>query len=513
MSIARTSIIVTIFVILGVVLAFLSNMVIAMKFGARVDMDVFLAATTLPLFITSILSSSLSFTFIPIFAEYRMTDPTEGWTVVSSFINLSFVVTAGICIVGIVFSEQITRILVPGFTQSQVTQASALLSWLMPLIIFTAVNELVASVYYSDNRFVVPSLNKVISPIVTMIYVFLFHETLSTKSLALAMLTAAFLQTVILVVGFLKRQDYHFSFSINFKHPGVLKILNLMTPLVLGMIIYRAVPVFDRYFLSELPVGSISHIGYAMKLISALPTVIVSGISVSIFPIMARYASEGKVSEVKHLMSKGLRMLFFMSLPIAIFFGVFGKMLVKLLFERGAFTPSDTLAVYYAFAIYIIALPSMVIGTLLGQGYYILKDTVTTAVVGVGEMVFYVFLCYSLLQFLGFLAIPTALAAQFNIGAFLSALILRYKFRNKGGVTILLSMLRHTIAALVPITLIFVIFGVSMTESTIVLVFILVCFILYLLISRFVFATDEAISVCDKIMGMLRNIRSALSKH
>lgn len=507
MSIARSSIIVTIFTIFGLGLGFLSNIVIAMKFGAHTDMDIFLAATTVPLFITSILSGTLNFTFIPVFAEYKAKGSVQTWKVVSSLINLGFVVTVVFCITGMLLAEQVTRVLVPGFTRDQVVQTANLLRWLLPLIIFTAMNELMASVYYSDNRFVVPSLNKIISPIITMVYVFLFHESLSTKSLALAMLTAAFLQAAILAAGFLKRGDFHYSFSFDHRHPGVKKILKLMIPLVSGMIFYRALPIFDRYFLSRLPEGSISHIGYVMKLISVIPVVIVSGISISVFPAMAKYAAEHDINELKSIMSKGLRMLFFLSVPVAIFLGVFGKPVLKFIFERGAFAASDTAAVYCAFLVYIIALPAGVMGYIIGQGYYVLKDTRTVALIGVAEMVFYIFLCYTLLKSLGYLAIPTAYAVQLNLGALLCGLILRYKLGNKGGLTILLSMVKHLIAALVPLAVFFMFFGSTMTDSITVMVLIPICFIAYLLISRFIFTTDEAVSICEIMMRMHKQIR------
>ena len=511
MSVAISSIIVTTFTIFGLGLGFLSNMVIAMKFGARADMDIFLAATTVPLFITSVLSGAIGATFIPVFAEYRASEPSELWKVISSFINLSLVVTVVLCVAGMAMSEHITRILVPGFTQNQVEHTADLLRWLLPLTVFTVINELMAGVYYSDNRFVVPSLNKVISPIITLMYVFLFHDSLSTMSLALAMLTAGFLQSAILAAGFLKRREFLYTLSFDYRHPGVRKILKLMIPTVSGMLVYRTTPVFDRYFLSLLPAGSISHIGYALKLISVIPAVIVSGISISIFPVMARYAAEDNIHELKSIMSKGLKMLFFLSVPFAIFFGVFGKSLVKLVFERGAFAASDTLAVYCAFAICIIALPAMTVGTVLGQGYYVLNDTRTLAFIGVVETVFYIFLCYTLLQPLGYLSVPTALAAQFNIGALSCGLILRYKLGNNGGITILLSMAKHITAALLPLSVVFIFFGFAMIDHIATLVFIPMCFIAYLLISRFVFVTDEAVNICEKVSGLYQKFRPILA--
>lgn len=504
MSIARSAFIVTTFSLFALGLGFLSNIVIAMKFGARTDMDIFLSATTLPLFITSILSSALNFTFIPVFYEYRVDRPAEAWEVVSSFINLSLIVSVLICIAGMVLARPITRVLSPGFTLEQVAQSANLLRWLLPVIVFSVLNELMASVYYSDNRFFIPSLNKVVNPIITIFYVFLFHESLSTKSLVFAMFTTAFLQAAILATGFLKRSDYHYSFSFNFKHPGVRKILKLMGPLVLGMLVYRATPVFDRYFLSLLPEGSISHVGYAMKLIGVISGVIVTGISVSIFPVMAKYAAEDKIHELKCIISKGLRMVFFLCLPVAIFFGIFGKSVLKIIFERGAFTANDTLFVYNAFALYSIALPAMVMGTVLGQGFYVLKDTRTTTLIGIAEMVFYICFCFILLQFLGYLVIPIALALQFNLGVLLVGLILRYKLGNKGGTTILSSMTKHIIAALAPLSVVVIFFGSIMSDSNTNLIIILICFITYLLISRFVFATHESVNIFDKMTNVFK---------
>lgn len=203
-------------------------------------------------------------------------------------------------------------------------------------------------------------------------------------------------------------------------------------------------------------------------------------------------------------------MLLFLTIPVTLFLGFFGKPLIKLLFERGAFSASDTSAVYSAFSIYIVALPAMVIGTVLGQGYYVLKDTRTVAIIGVGEMVFYVFLCYAFLKSFGYLSIPIALATQFNLGALLCGLILRYKLGNKGGTTILSSMAKHVAAALVPLSGVIIFFGFKITDSMMTMALIPVFFVTYFLISRFLFFTDEAISICDKITEVFIKLRHSV---
>jgi len=487
-------------------LAFLSNVVIAAKFGAGGEMDVYLAATTVPLFITSILSGALNFTFIPVFAEYRAKDPGEIWTVVSSFVNLNVAVTTVLCVSGIILAYPLVKVLTPGFTEPKLIRSAEMLQWLFPIIIFTAVNELMASVYYSNQRFVIPSLNKITSPLITIAFVMLFYNIMSTKSIVLAMLTATIVQTILLAIGFFRTKDFRYSFVFDYSHPGVIKILKLMTPLILGMLIYRTLPIIDRFFLSQLSEGSISHIGYAWKLVSAIPPVIATGISISIFPLMSRYAAENDYDALRQIMSKGIRMLFFMSIPFVFLLGAYGNAVIQLFFERGAFTSADTSAVYYAFSIYLLALPAMVIGSIIGQGYYVLQDTVTPAVLGIVEIIIYFLICLFLIGRFGFLTIPIAYTIYFNLSMF-NAFIVRYKLGAKGGKRIMFSFVKHSGSAAIALLLVSAIVEIIAASTLKVFLLISISFLIYGLISRLVFKTDESYAFDKLAKNWLSSIR------
>jgi len=426
-KIARSSLIVTLFTLLGLGLSFLSNVIIAAHFGAGRDMDVFLAATTLPFFITSILSSSLNFTFIPVFAEYREKDPGEIWTVVSSFINLNTLAALAVCIAGILLADPIMGAIAPGFSPDKAARSAELLRWLLPVIIFTVINELLASVYYSNQRFLIPSLNKIISPLLTMAYVLAFHASLSTKSIVLAMLTSSFAQAALLVIGFARSGEFGYSLVLDYEHPGVTKILRLMAPLVLGMLVYKAVPLVDAFFLSGLASGSISHIGYAGKLYGAILPIIVSGISVSIFPAMSRYAAAQHIESLKGVLMKGVRMLFFLGIPFVALLGFYGRPVIQLIFERRAFTPADTTAVYYALVLYLLALPAAAAGSIVSQAFYSIQANKTISFIGVLMMLVYTALCFFLTGPLGYLAIPAAYALYNNCAILTTTLVLRRK--------------------------------------------------------------------------------------
>src|SRR5712692_5019479 len=81
----RPTLIVTMFAITGQAVGFVTQVVIAAAFGARADMDAFLAANTLPMYLTTVLLSSLGFVFIPVFVDYVSGgDDREAWKIVNS---------------------------------------------------------------------------------------------------------------------------------------------------------------------------------------------------------------------------------------------------------------------------------------------------------------------------------------------------------------------------------------------------------------------------------------------
>ena len=422
--IVRTSLIVTIFTVAELGLGFLSNVVIAAKFGAGREMDVFLAATTLPLFIITILSGSLNFTFIPVFAEYRAKDPQEIWKVVSSFVNLNIVVTSMVCILGMIFAYPLVKLLTPGFSEEKLIKSAELLQWLFPMIIFTAVNQLMASVYYSNQKFVIPSFNKIIGPLLTIIYVSLFQNSLSTKSIVLAMLSATCIQMVLLAGGFLRTHDFHYSFVFDYKHPGVIKILKLMTPLVLGMVVYRGIALYDRFVLSLLPEGSISIFNYSNKIIASILPLVVTGISTTVFPVISGYYIAKNMGLFKQRLEEVLRVLMVVTMPIIVFVVMFAGDVVKIIFERGSFNHPVTLQVSAILSLQITVLFPMAAGTILGLCFYATQNTRISTILGTLEAILYMAICYPLTVHMGLHGMVYATMFDWFLSLVLSMIVL-----------------------------------------------------------------------------------------
>jgi len=296
-----------------------------------------------------------------------------------------------------------------------------------------------------------------------------------------------------LAVGVLRNEEFHYSLTLKFSNKGVIKIFGLMLPLVLGMLFYKIVPLFDRWLASGLPEGSISILGYSTKLVNILQSITTTGVSVSLFPLMSGLAARNDYLMLKEKMGKGIKILLYVTIPMSILLGVDGKSAIPLLFERGAFGKLTSENTFNVFSIYMIALPATAIGTIIGQGYYIFQDSVTPVIVGILETIFYIAVSLVLVRMIGLLAIPSSCAIYFNFSILVNGYFVSKKLDHLDLKKILLpSIIRYGILAMA-IALIIRIFNYVFVPNAFIGIALLgLGFALYFSLTFLIFNTDES---------------------
>jgi len=300
-------------------------------------------------------------------------------------------------------------------------------------------------------------------------------------------------QTLILSAGFRNDKEFKYYWIFQFRNPGVIKIYKLMIPLLGGMIFYKIIPLFDRFFASKLPDGSISYLGYSFKIFSQIPPLISTGIAISIFPILAALAAKKDWAGLISRMSLSIRFVLFLSTPVVIMLCLYSRPLIELVFQRGAFGISDTFNTSHALSIYIIALPFVVVGDIVSKGFYVLQDTWTPAIIGVFEVIVYCSAAYFFLPGFGFLAIPIAYVVYVG-SASINAYFVRKKLGNKGGGKIVISFFKYAAVAIFSAMIIY--WPVHVIESVWVETVLVFCgFCIYFIVSIFLLKTEEARNV------------------
>jgi putative peptidoglycan lipid II flippase len=505
--IAATSIIISGITLVNLALLFFSTLVIAWKFGSGYNMDSFFAGITIPLFIVSIISGSLSFSFIPIFSKYK--DSGEVWVIANSFLNIVIITSIVFCLFGFMYADQIIDITNPGFDQKQVALTSHILQIALPLIVFSSINELMASVFYAHGYFFLPAVNKLINPSLIIGIIYFFGDDFGIDSLAYAMLVSSLTQTIFLFVNYSRNKKFHYKFETKLNNKGVRNIINLMLPLVAGMFVYRAMPIYDKIFLSYLSAGSISYITYSQKLLHSIPAIVSTGIAVTTFPLMSEYFVNNKIKELRVIVSKAIRVIFFVTVPLMVFLFNFGEGFIVLMFEHGAFESDDTIGVYRAFAIYVIALPAMTAGAIIGQSYYAMHDTITASIIGVVEVCFYIIFCYSMIPYFGYLTIPVGFVLYHYMGLVVNGFIIRRKMKSLGGKGVIKSFAVCLFISLLSLSMIIALQQLTHYDGDIL--YFIFSILIYIFISNNIVKTEEARMYVDKFKGLM-NAKKILNK-
>ena len=446
----RSTLIITFFSSLNILAGFALQVVLAAKFGAEWEMDAYLAASTIPNLLTGVLLGSLRITFVPVFIEYEVRqDVAEAWKVASSFLNIASVVLGSIAVLGALCATWWVRLTVPGFAvgTDAFKLTVELFRILIPSVVFNGLGGLLASIYYSRHRFLLPAVAPLVNSLVILGGTAALSPKLGIRGLALSSLLGSITQLLLLIPIMLTKGRYRFIWD--HKHPGVAQIVKLMVPWIAGAVIYKANPLLDRFIASSLLEGSISHLGYALKLTTVTVTLATAGISTTFFPLMSRYAATRNLQGLRKTVSLGIQTILLIVMPIMAGIVVLRVPVIRLFLQRGKFTDLDTTATGLAWVCYLGALLGLSVGNISSFVFYALQDTRTPVLAGIAGMMVNVIVVFVLKDYFSYLAPALAYSLAVPLNISLQLLVLRKRLRGVDGKSILVAWLKITVATLI----------------------------------------------------------------
>jgi putative peptidoglycan lipid II flippase len=360
---------------------FVLQLLLAKYFGAGDDMDAYVAALALPIVVSMILSGSLGYVLVPIFAEQLAAGGERAATAVSSQIGLYLLfLTVAIAAAAAAFARPIAGLLCPGFSPSQLALTAQLLRISSLLIVANSLISFLNSLYHCVHRFAQPAAAGVVGTLITVAYVAALHRQ-GIHAVAWGVVLGAAVTAGLL----LPLLAIHLAASGTWRQPpheATRRSLWLLLPLVVGAVFWRLDPLLDRLLGSYLPTGSIAHLGYAWRLANSLSLIGGSGLAIVAFRSVVSHAAAGNRDSMNAEVAHAWRLLAVVLIPVACGLVVFSEPVTRLLFERGRFTPDDTRAVATLVTLYVGVVVGAGAGDLLSRSLYALHDTRTPVLVG-----------------------------------------------------------------------------------------------------------------------------------
>ncbi len=131
--------------------------------------------------------------------------------------------------------------------------------------------------------------------------------------------------------------------SLDFKHPGLRKVLKLTGPMVFGTAAYIIGIYINTRLAWTLPDGSVMYITFANRLVEAPLAILVMAISTAALPSLAALRGQGKMDEMKAAYNHSLRLALFVATPAMVALVVLAVPAVTVMYQRGHFTFAETL--------------------------------------------------------------------------------------------------------------------------------------------------------------------------
>jgi putative peptidoglycan lipid II flippase len=427
--------------------SFIKNIVIAHFFGTSGSLDSYYAALTLPALLNCLIIGSIQVSFIPVFIQIRLQESEkEAHRAFDTFFSIALVVLLAMTCLLVILAPWAVYLVAPGFEPSQIELTIRLLRILSPLLILSGIFDLITFLFNAYQRFALPGFSPLVGSVVSIIYLLLAKDQ-GIYALAYGLILGLVIQLSVLLLGLGRGQiPYQIKrFSFDFKHPAVIKIGQLMGPMLLGASFTHLTITVDRIMASFLPEGSISALNYADKLNNLPMQMFILGVGGAILPFFSQHVAEDNIEGLKKGLSLLIRMSTFFLLPLTMEVALMGKPLIELLFQRGAFDTHSTLYVARAWTAYAIGLVFCAIGVFIARMFSAMQNTKVMMFASLQNLILNIIFNLIFMRFWGHVGIALSTSVTYLFSMTLMIILLKLRLKNIGADSFIPSLVKISI--------------------------------------------------------------------
>jgi len=374
-------------VLLSRILGQLREIIFAALLGADGITDQYVAAFRIPDFLNYLLAGGfLSITFIPIFAKYLADEDEEGgWAALSAVlrpIGIGIVALVGI---GFLAAPWVIETIYPEFSSAQVEATVRLTRIVLPAQVFFVIGALFSAVQYAKGVFTIPTIAPIVYNVGIIAGGLAYAQVTGSpdpEGFIWGALAGAFVGNFALQWWGARRVGMRLSLGVSWRHPALWTYLAIALPLMLG----QSIVVLDETFMSTfgglVGEGAQTQLLYARRTMFVPIGVVAQAAGVAAYPFLARLFAEGKTRLLADTVDRTMRWVLALSILAAGAIASLSLPTIRVLFERSAFEPGDSVAAASALFFYALAIPIWGGLQILTRAFYARRQMWTPVVVG-----------------------------------------------------------------------------------------------------------------------------------
>lgn len=405
-------------VFLSKVLGLFRDILLAKCYGTTIEAIAFDTGSRLPILIFDFLIGGvITAAFIPIFNEIMVKESKEkALRFADTYMTLIALITALIAVIGIAFAPILVSFLAPDISAEAKELAVSLTRIMFPMIMFTGIAFSYVGILQSLGEFRLPAIISLISNGVVVFYFLFLNKWFGIYGLSIFFVIGWMVQAFVQIPK-AKKLGYVYHPGRDFSSPYLRSSLISAVPILISSCTQPICTLINTRFASAIENGrAITDISYANKLYIIVVGVFSFVATNLLFPKLSRASASGDKNDAKSLMVTSSKLLVFIIAPISAGFIVLANPFIKIMYERGAFTPDDTLLTAEALRCFAVGMIFMALNEVLTKAFFAAKDTRTPMFTAIVSM----FVNFALVSFLakamgvGGIALSSSIATAVN---------------------------------------------------------------------------------------------------
>jgi putative peptidoglycan lipid II flippase len=342
LSAART---VVVFGVLLQVAGFAKMLVIANYFGAGPLLDAYYLGLIIPTFLASVSAGILQTGFVPVYVATRARGADSSAKLLGNA-ALTWTVLALSAAAALLALLRAVGVPMLSHGSSSETRA-ALQSAFMPLMWMAPLQGLAdggAMLLNADGRFAAAAAAPLLNVLVGVIVLVGLHNG-GVDALVWSLLTGLGAQAL-LVLTAIRASGFALRPQLAAPAAGSGLLGKIALPVLIANVLGNLVPAFVQMLSARAGTGAISAMGYASRLHNSLVQAIVMSVSVVLLPHFARLMAQQRHSELRATLRRVFAATLLFSGAAVVLVATAGPLAIRLLLQRGNFTPADAQLVW-----------------------------------------------------------------------------------------------------------------------------------------------------------------------
>jgi putative peptidoglycan lipid II flippase len=334
---------VTVGILNGIVMAVavLRDLIFAYRFGTGEIIDAFLMGLLVPTMAVQLIGASLSLAIVPEMVRLKgEPDRAKIGEFSSAAVGIGLGVLLLTMVALLLLRQPFMTVLTAGFDEKRTHLTSFFFLGLLPCIVVQGWSTILGGLLNANHRFAAVALAPMLRPLILCITLVFDWGTITAEALLGAYLVGAGAEAVWVTAA-----AAHAKISIRPRWNGLteplLRVLRESAMVVVSTGILSAAILADQYFASLAGPGSVAAYGYGAKITSVLIGVGALPLGVAVLPHFASQVREGDWKQLRAVLVHWSLIISALSIPAAALLWFFSLDLVRLIFQRGAFSSAD----------------------------------------------------------------------------------------------------------------------------------------------------------------------------